>query len=86
MSHEEVIAVGKLSIRYLRDGTSEETTGAFELSVRQGEAGRGDGALRAPAAPAARARLGAHQIFERTCPLPRTMMSTTARSKKLVMV
>jgi len=27
MSHEEVIAVGKLSIRYLRDGTSEETTG-----------------------------------------------------------
>jgi hypothetical protein len=27
-----------------------------------------------------------HQIFDFTCPLPRTMMSTTARSKKLVRV
>ena len=28
----------------------------------------------------------AHQIFERTCALPRTMMSTTARSKKFMVV
>lgn len=27
-----------------------------------------------------------HQIFDLTCALPRTMMSTTARSKKLVVV
>ena len=27
-----------------------------------------------------------HQILDRTCALPRTMMSTTARSKKFVVV
>ncbi|HMK73779.1 MAG TPA: cupin domain-containing protein [Myxococcaceae bacterium] len=33
---DEVIPVGQLSIRYLRDGTREKTMGAFELTVPPG--------------------------------------------------
>jgi len=36
MSCDEVIAVGQLSVRYLRDGAKDKAIGAFELTVPPG--------------------------------------------------
>ncbi len=52
---------------------------------------RGDEVLIEPLAPrlgrhGVAADLGAHQIFDFTCPFERTTMSTIARSKKFVVV
>jgi len=36
MKGDEVIAVGQLSIRYLRDGAMDKAIGAFEMTVPPG--------------------------------------------------
>ena len=36
MTSDEVIAVGQLSIRYLRDGAKDKAIGAFEMTVPLG--------------------------------------------------